>query len=134
MYIALTGATGFVGSYTVKSLVESGHRIRALVRPTRDVSWLEELGIEICSGEMTDKDALYAFVEGTDVVIHTAYDSTAEDRQLKYLRSNIFGSLTLIELARLAGVRQFICTTSTYLFRSDVYTPADVCQTSERKR
>ncbi len=129
MYVALTGATGFVGSYTVRSLVEAGHRIRALVRPTRDASWLEELGIEICRGEMTDEDALRALVEGTDVVIHIAYDSTTENQQLEYLRSNIFGSLTLLELSRLAGVRQFICTTSTYLLRPDVYTPADVYQT-----
>ena len=129
MYVALTGATGFVGSHTVKSLVEAGHRIRALVRSARNTSWLEELGVEICSGEMTDEDALYAFVEGADVVVHTAYDSAAESQQLEYLRSNIFGSLTLLELSRLAKVRQFICTTSTYLLRSDVYTPADVCQT-----
>lgn len=129
MYVAVTGATGFVGSYTVKSLIEAGHRIRALVRPTRDASWLERVGVEICRGEMTDDDALCAFVEGADVVIHTAYDSTAESEQLKYLRSNIFGSLTLLELSRLTSIRQFICTTSTYLLRSDVYTPADVCQT-----
>ena len=128
MYVAMTGATGFVGSYTVKSLVEAGHRIRALVRLARDTSWLEELGVEICRGEMTDDDALYGFVEGVDIVVHTAYDSTAESQQLKYLRSNIFGSLTLLELSRLAGVRQFICTTSTYLLRPDVYTPADVCR------
>ena len=129
MYVAMTGATGFVGSYTVRSLVEAGHRIRALVRPTRDTSWLEKLGVEICRGEMTDEDALCAFVEGVDVVIHTAYDSTAESEHLQYLRANIFGSLTLLEFSRLAGVRQFICTTSTYLLRSDVYTPADVYQT-----
>ena len=129
MYVALTGATGFVGSYTVRSLVEAGHRIRALVRPPRDTAWLEELGVEICRGEMTNEETLSAFVEGADVVIHTAYDSTAESQQLKYFRSNIFGSLTLLELSRLAGARQFICTTSTYLLRSDVYTPADVCQT-----
>ena len=128
MYVAITGATGFVGLYTVKSLVEAGHRIRALVRPARDTSWLEAVGIEICRGEMTDEDALYAFVEGAEVVIHTAYDSTVESEQLEYLRSNIFGSLTLLELSRLAGVRQFICTTSTYLLRPDVYTPADVHQ------
>ena len=129
MYIAVTGATGFVGSHTVRSLVGAGHRIRALVRPTKNASWLEGLGVEICRGEMTDEDALYALVEGTDVVIHTAYDSAEGSEQLKYLRANIFGSLTLLEFSRLAKVRQFICTTSTYLLRSDVYTPADVCQT-----
>ena len=78
---------------------------------------------------MTDGETLSAFVEGTDVVIHTAYDSAAESQQLKYFRSNIFGSLTLLEFSRLAGVRQFICTTSTYLLRPDVYTPSDVRQT-----
>ena len=129
MYVALTGATGFVGSYTVKPLVEGGHRIRALVRPARNTSWLEELGVEICRGELTDDDALYRFVEEADIVIHTAYDSSLEDRQFEYLHSNIFGSLTLLELSRLAGVRQFICTTSTYLLRPDVYTPTDVSQT-----
>ena len=129
MYVAVTGATGFVGSHTVRSLVEAGHRIRALVRPTRDAFWLEELGVEICRGEMTDEEALYTLVEGADVVIHTAYDSTAGNRPLEYFRSNIFGSLTLLELSRLANVRHFICTTSTYLLRPDVYTPADVCQT-----
>ena len=129
MYVALTGATGFVGSHTIRSLIEAEHRIRALVRPSTDAAWLEELGVEICRGELTDADALYTFVEEVDVVIHTAYDSTVENRQLEYLRSNIFGSLTLLELSRLAGVRQFICTTSTYLLRSDVYTPADVSQT-----
>lgn len=130
MYVALTGATGFVGSYTVKSLVEAGHHIRALVRPRRTVPWLEGLGVDVYRGEMTDDDALCAFVEGTDVVIHTAYDSATEHRQLEYLRSNIFGALTLLEHSRLAGVRQFICTTSTYLLRSDVYGPADVCRRS----
>ncbi len=129
MYVALTGATGFVGSYTVRSLVEAGHRIRVLVRPARDTSWLESLGSEICRGELTDEEALSTFVEGADVVIHTAYDSSVEDQQLEYLRSNIFGSLTLLELSRLAGVRQFICTTSTYLLRPDIYTPTDVSQT-----
>ena len=129
MYVAMTGATGFVGSYTIGSLVKSGHRIRALVRPAKDTSWLEGLGVEICRGEMTDDDALCALVEGAEVVIHTAYDSAAENRQLEYLRSNVFGSLTLLELSRLASVRQFICTTSTYILRSDVYTPVDVCRT-----
>ena len=82
MYVALTGATGFVGSHTIRALIEAGHRIRALVRLSRDAAWLEELGVEICRGELTDEDVLNTFVEKVDVVIHTAYDSTTESRQL----------------------------------------------------
>ena len=129
MRVSLTGATGFVGSHTVKLLAERGHQIRAFVRPARDVRWLEALGAEICRGEMADEMALRELVAGAEVLIHTAYDHGVSDdsNQLPYLRSNIFGTLTLLELARLAGVGQFICTASTYLLRPDVSTPADVC-------
>ena len=30
--IALTGATGFVGSFTARALLDAGHRVRAFVR------------------------------------------------------------------------------------------------------
>jgi dihydroflavonol-4-reductase len=37
MLIAITGASGFVGAYTVASLKRRGHQVRALVRKTSRV-------------------------------------------------------------------------------------------------
>jgi nucleoside-diphosphate-sugar epimerase len=38
--VALTGATGFIGGALVRALEQAGFRVRALVRPTSDVSRL----------------------------------------------------------------------------------------------
>ena len=132
MQVALTGATGFVGSYTVRALTEAGHRVRALVRPGRNADWLEDLGVEVCRGALGEEGALRALVAGADAVAHTAYDSAVWDAQdqLPHLRSNVLGSLMLLELARQAGVRQFVCTVSTYLLRGDVEGPGDVRETA----
>ncbi|GEM_PF-2915737 len=128
MLVALTGATGFVGSHTVQSLIDAGHQVRALIRPGRGAGWLEGLGVEVCRGALGDETALCALVASVDAVVHTAYDSAVWDAQdqLPHLRSNVLGSLMLLELARQAGVRQFICTVSTYLLRRDVEGPGDV--------
>lgn len=131
MLVGLTGATGFVGSNTLNALIEADHKVRALVRPAGDVSRLAEQGVDVCRGVMSDEGALRRFVAGVDVVIHTAYDSIAADEraQLDGFRANILGSLTLLELARQAGVKQFICTVSTYILRPDVEKPEDVHRT-----
>ena len=34
MLVALTGASGFIGSYTAKAMHGAGHRVRALFRAT----------------------------------------------------------------------------------------------------
>jgi len=129
MRVALTGATGFVGSHAVQPLIQAGHRVRALVRPGRETGWLEGLGIEVCRGALGDEAALRALV--ADAVVHMAYDSAVWDTQdqLLHLRSNVLGSLMLLETARQAGVRQFICTVSTYILRRDVEGPGDVRET-----
>lgn len=132
MLVALTGATGFVGSYTARAAVGAGHRVRALVRAGRDAGRLEDAGVEVHRGALDDEAALRGFVAGADVVAHTAYDSSVwEERdQLPHLRSNVLGSLMLLELARQAGVRQFVCTVSTYILRPDVEGPGDVRETA----
>lgn len=129
--VALTGATGFVGSHTVRPLIEAGHRVRALVRPGRGAGWLEGLGVGVCRGALGDEAALRALVADADAVVHTAYDSAVWDTQdqLPHLRSNVLGSLMLLEAARQAGVRQFICTVSTYILRRDVEGSEDVRET-----
>lgn len=48
MSILITGANGFVGSWLVKSFLENGHRVTALVRPDSDVFRLNDaVGVKI---------------------------------------------------------------------------------------
>jgi nucleoside-diphosphate-sugar epimerase len=54
MKALVTGATGFIGSHLVDRLAERGDEVRALVRPSSDISYLKERGPELVHGDTTD--------------------------------------------------------------------------------
>jgi nucleoside-diphosphate-sugar epimerase len=55
--IFLTGGTSFQGRYLVSLLPSQHYRIRLLVRDTSDVSWLSKQNIDLCYGDVTDKNS-----------------------------------------------------------------------------
>ena len=57
--ILVTGATGFLGHNLIPLLIERGHRVRALVRPTSDYHFLRECGAELAFGDTRDARARY---------------------------------------------------------------------------
>jgi dihydroflavonol-4-reductase len=82
MQILLTGATGFLGQRIAASLVEHGHRVRALVR--RDLRELAALGIEQMHGQVAAYDDVCRAADGCDAIVHAAgsSDSLASLEQL----------------------------------------------------
>ena len=70
MTIAITGASGFIGSHTAAHLVAAGHAVRALTRGGKALP----PGVAPVPGDLTaaTPDALAAFADGADVLIHAA--------------------------------------------------------------
>lgn len=113
MLIALTGATGFIGSYTAAALHRSGHAVRALVRRTSRRDSAAPYVSEWTIGELDDPQALAGLVAGAEVVIHLAADWNAlETSPIRNFERNVLASLRLLEAARLAGARQFLFASS----------------------
>jgi nucleoside-diphosphate-sugar epimerase len=71
--LALTGATGFVGSHLVEHFTAQGWRVRVLARrwpPPNGIA--EAASVEIVEGTLEDEAAIRRLLDGADAVIHAA--------------------------------------------------------------
>ncbi len=119
MLVAITGANGFVGTHTCKSLKRAGHQVRALVRRTSQHAHLAGVVDELHYGDQADPQAIAALVHGIDAVIHNSNDGEALRRSPQAnFQSNVMGSLNLLEAARQAGVGQFIFVSSVSVYHT----------------
>src|SRR4030095_15270090 len=113
MIVAITRASGFIGSYTVAALHKAGHEVCALVRPTSRRDHIEKFVAQCVEGDAADPQAIAGLVAGAEVVIHDAADWDALRRSpVSNYERNVMGSLRLLEAARQAGVGQFIFVSS----------------------
>jgi len=114
----VTGSTGLVGSALCERLVRDGHRVRALVRPTSDVSFLDRLGsVDLITGDMTDNTAKLAQAVGdADTVFHTAalVDDWADRAAM--VRVNVTGTESLLEACTQRRTRRVVYLSSLVVF------------------
>lgn len=68
--VAVTGATGFVGSHVVAALLGAGFPVRALVRTTADAGRLRARGCEIVLADVRDRRSLADAFGGCRAVVH----------------------------------------------------------------
>jgi nucleoside-diphosphate-sugar epimerase len=115
----LTGATGFIGGRLARRLVAEGHTVNALVRDPGNAKDLSDLGIRIFPGDITDKDSLYAPMEGTDGVYHVAawYKVGARDKSMAYA-INVNGTRNVLEAMKELNIKKGVYT-STLATNSD---------------
>ena len=67
----MTGATGFIGGAIVRSLVQGGYHVRALVRPTSSEKPLPQ-GVERFVGSFQDASSIERLLQSADAVVHCA--------------------------------------------------------------
>ncbi|MQY27071.1 NAD-dependent epimerase/dehydratase family protein [Nocardia aurantia] len=107
------GASGFLGSHVVRRLVERGEPVRAMVRPTSSLRALADLDVEYVFGDIADVEALRAAMAGCDVVYYCVVDARPWLRDPAPLyRTNVDGLRTVLEVAKGAGLRRFVFTSS----------------------
>lgn len=104
----VTGATGLLGSHIAEQLVRRGKRVRALVRPTSDTSFLRSLGVELCEGDVTDAEALKRACEGVSVVYHSAARVGDWGPWHEFVEITIEATRKLVEAATRAKVKRFL--------------------------
>jgi nucleoside-diphosphate-sugar epimerase len=106
--IFITGATGLVGGHAAEEAMRQGHRVRALVRPTSDTRWLDGLGVERIVGDIEDRAALRAGVNGADWVFNCAAKVGDWGLLEEFRRLNVDALRLLLDAVCDAGVERFV--------------------------
>ena len=122
MKIFVTGATGFVGHHVARALAAQGADLRLLVRKSSNLANLEGISGDAFVGDLSDPESLRSGLSGCASVMHVAADYRLwiPDPAAMY-RANVDGTRELLRLAREAGIRRVVYTSSvaTMGFRSD---------------
>src|SRR5216683_6482463 len=81
MKVALTGATGFIGSHILTELHEHGHEVTALVRDDTQADIVKARGATPVVIDLSDRPAVATLLTTADGAIHTASpgDATSAD-------------------------------------------------------
>ncbi len=70
--VALTGATGFIGTALIKQLQQAGWQVKALYRPKPGRSPISSQSLTWVAGELSDLPSLTSLMANADAVIHCA--------------------------------------------------------------
>lgn len=110
--ILVTGATGFVGSHIVESLMkQSGLSIVAACRNPQNLP--KSFKGEVRVGDLLDKSYQESVLKGIDVVCHAAAWTSAWNHERMSDELFLAPSLALIDQEKRNGVKRFIFLSST---------------------
>jgi dihydroflavonol-4-reductase len=115
--VALTGASGLLGSNLLLALRRAGVDVRALFRSEASVAHLRALpetrGVDWVTGDLDDEDALARAFDGVDAVFHVAaMVSILANVTPGLTRANVDGTRRVVAACRRAKVRRLIHTSS----------------------
>jgi dTDP-glucose 4,6-dehydratase len=132
--VLVTGAGGFIGSQLSERLVELGAEVRCLVHYNAlgSAGWLDASrhlqGLEIVAGDVRDRDSVELAMNGMRVVFHLAALIAipySYDAPLQYVRTNVEGTLNVLQAARRQGIRRLVHTSTSEVYGSARRVPID---------
>ena len=132
--VLVTGAGGFIGSHLTERLVTLGARPRALVHYRADGSWgwldhsEHKNDVEVIAGDICDRDSVAQAINGNEIVFHLAAligIPYSYQTPLSYVRTNIEGTLNVLQVSREVGIERLIHTSTSEVYGTPRRVPID---------
>ena len=110
MRVLVTGAGGFLGEAIVTALHARGEEVCTLQRG--EYPALQKLGLTMNKGDITDREAVIRASEKCEAIIHVAARAGIWGDYQDYYRSNVVGTLNVIEACRQNNIQRLVYTSS----------------------
>jgi farnesol dehydrogenase len=105
----VTGATGFIGQYVVRQLLEDGECVRVFCRRPEALAHDVRPHVEVVRGDITDRSAMTRAMAGVGTVLHLAGCARAWSRNPReFWDVNVRGTELVLDLAERAGVDRVV--------------------------
>jgi len=109
MRVALFGATGFVGSYILDSLINKGYNPSLLIRKTSKDKLAIPEGGNIIFGDISDINAIEKTIRGVDAVIYNIGIIREFSKEgITFQKLHFKGLKKCVDIAQKLGVNRFI--------------------------
>jgi UDP-glucose 4-epimerase len=121
MQVLVTGGAGFIGSNLVAELCARGHGVTVLdnLSSGSHVNLEPFPGVRFIEGDIRNEVVVANAVAGAEVVFHLAA-SVGNQRSIEHplddAAVNVLGTLVVLEVARSAGVRKIVASSSAGIF------------------
>ena len=106
--VVVTGATGFLGQWTVRTLLEQGRTVRGLGRNLSIGLKLQEQGADFVPVDLRDRVGMITALKNARTVIHTGALSSAWGARKDFVDINIGGTKNVIDGCVAAGVERLV--------------------------
>jgi nucleoside-diphosphate-sugar epimerase len=123
MRVFLTGATGYVGQVVLSQLLQHGHSVDALARPTGNRTLPAYRGLNWVLGDLRNASLLSEAAKRADAVIHTAAEHAGAQKE-----ADDTATTALVEGLRGSG-KPLISTSATVVYGDTGPTPRDETDT-----
>jgi len=127
--VLLAGATGYLGQYILKALLENARDTKIVVRNTSKLSEadLQHKKLTVAKAELTKAADLKGVCAGVDTVISTVGITRQKDG-LSYMDVDFQANMNLLKEAQASGVRKFVYVS---VFRGNEFRDIKICAAKE---
>jgi dihydroflavonol-4-reductase len=120
MIVAITGATGHVGSNLIRTLPSHGYAVRALIH--RNQQSLAGLNVPTVQADVTDIASLDQAFRGADVVYHLAACISLSMNDWKTVEAiNVKGTQNVVQACLSQGVKKLVHFSSIHAMQQEPY-------------